>query len=321
MAVRTMAVCILSSAAALGPSRPARLPHYESRLHKKFPSPMTPPSMFLEPAPNFDEEIPIPWPIQYAPSPPSKAVIAGIPLGMAAAAALFASAPALGSLYSASALATPLRCSIITASIKGLCSDLFAQLVVERRGYERRRTLAFISFNSLYIGAFGWYKYNFLYNALFGSATSALTVALKVFADLGLCAPLVYFPLYYVMKGAFAGQSPLRSLREFFAPAGRALLCRYWVIWTPVEIAMWLIVPKHLRVAFLCSVSLVWQVVLSTITYSSGATAQSAKLERLTSERLTNALSDEQRRHVVHEDALWAAATNHYPTDEAAPRC
>ena len=42
------------------------------------------------------------------------------------------------------------------------------------------------------------------------------------------------------------------------------------MVWLPVETVMWVAVPGHLRVAFLCAVSLMWQVALSTLSYRPG---------------------------------------------------
>jgi hypothetical protein len=38
----------------------------------------------------------------------------------------------LGAFYSAAAISSPLACAAVTATVKGVCSDTFAQLVVER---------------------------------------------------------------------------------------------------------------------------------------------------------------------------------------------
>ena len=107
-------VSMLSSAVALGTSRPGRLPHYEPRLHPHVSHPMTPPSMFLDEAPNLDQEIPmrLPLPIQrkrprFALSSPPASIIASVPIGVAAAAALFASAPAMGRFYCGAVGAVP----------------------------------------------------------------------------------------------------------------------------------------------------------------------------------------------------------------------
>ena len=47
-------------------------------------------------------------------------------------------------------------------------------------------------------------------------------------------------------------------------------------MWIPVETVMWVFIPPHLRVAFLCSISLLWQVALSTISNRDSEAAESA---------------------------------------------
>ena len=58
----------------------------------------------------------------------------------------------------------------------------------------------------------------------------------QVVFDLFLNGPLVYFPLYFVIKGFFAGKGPADALREYITPNGRNLVLRYWATWTPVEV-------------------------------------------------------------------------------------
>lgn len=258
-------ICITASS-ALTP-HPPPLSRWDRSIHPATGI-STQPAMFLDGAPNLDEQIAVALPAPERPKRPSwsPALTNGVPAGLLALLALRFAGPTMGSWYSTLALQSPLACSIGTAGLKGVTSDLFAQFAVERRrSVERRRTLAFCSFNMLYIGAFGWYKYNHLYNAIFGTAKTLPVIAAKVTTDLGAGAPLIYFPAYFIIKGLFAGHGPLHSLRELSAQ-GWSLLRRYWAVWFPVEILMWMVVPAHLRVAFLCSVSLVWQVALSTMT-------------------------------------------------------
>ena len=63
-------------------------------------------------------------------------------------------------------------------------------------------------------------------------------ISAKVGVDMAVSAPFVYFPIYFLVKGLFAAQSPLASLREYFSVKGRSLLLRYWRVWLPVETIM-----------------------------------------------------------------------------------
>jgi len=200
--------------------------------------------------------------------------VAGITMCTAATAAycLFnarSQLAAVGTVYSMFAHSAPLTCSITTATIKGVCSDLFAQLVVEkRRQPEWRRTLAFCSFGAVYLGAYAHYKYTFLYSFLFGSAKTVPIITTKILADLLISAPLIYYPIYYGFKGALFG-SARSELRKYFSAHGIAMVLRYWAVWTPTFVVMWTLIPVHMRIPFVCVVSLVWQVALSTLSYVS----------------------------------------------------
>lgn len=80
-------------------------------------------------------------------------------------------------------------------------------------------------------------------------------------------APLIYFPTYFIFKNGFQGAGPRRAMRDYFSPSGWDMVRKYWMVWIPVDIVMWLVCPPHLRIAFLCVFSLFWQVLLSTLSY------------------------------------------------------
>jgi len=168
-------------------------------------------------------------------------------------------------------MSAPYSTAITTAGVKGVASDLFAQVVVERRArlqdLSLSRTMAFASFGCLYCGLFASWKYNTLYTSLFGASTTLSVISSKISMDMLCSAPLVYFPTYFIVKGLFNGQSPLASVKEFLKPAGRKMLTQYWMVWLPVEVVMWTLIPAHLRIAFICAVSLIWQVFLSTMSF------------------------------------------------------
>lgn len=176
--------------------------------------------------------------------------------------------PHLAAKYSAFAMSSPYMCSISTSATKGIISDTFAQLVVEKKErLNARRTLAFALFGATYLGAYCHFKYDFLYTMLFGSAKSAAVIGMKMAVDMLISAPFIYFPTYYLFKGALFG-NPLKEMRSYFTRDGFSMLKRYWAVWVPTTLVMWTAVPVHLRVPFLCAVSLIWQVVLSTRSYA-----------------------------------------------------
>ena len=74
--------------------------------------------------------------------------------------------------------------------------------------------------------------------------------------------PFVYFPAFYLLKGAAEGRPAGASLA-----ACRAELwdnCKaLWMIWVPAQTVNFTVVPRHLRIPYVAGVSFVWTVVLS----------------------------------------------------------
>ena len=98
---------------------------------------------------------------------------------------------AAGAWYSNAAIATPYTTAVLTSTIKGAISDLFAQLVIERRTTPQyRRTFAFCLFGALWLGAFCQFKYAVLYSALFGTTKTVGAIAAKICCD--LCAAALH---------------------------------------------------------------------------------------------------------------------------------
>ena len=116
--------------------------------------------------------------------------------------------PLLGRWYAAWSLAAPVGCAMVTAAVKGVASDLMAQVGVERCGSRINvmRTLAFASFGAIYLGLYNHWKMNTLYAFLFGHATTTAAVVAKVSAR-ATHARLVYTRPASLAASAFASAS------------------------------------------------------------------------------------------------------------------
>lgn len=123
--------------------------------------------------------------IPYSPAPVLRATIAA-GLAFTVTVTLKSLMPhmrTLGALYSGAALASPLMTAATTATLKGIVSDVFAQLAVERRNkLDVVRTACFVAFNFIYLGLFNSWKYGTLYAALFGKAATVGAITCKVCA-------------------------------------------------------------------------------------------------------------------------------------------
>lgn len=87
---------------------------------------------------------------------------------------------------------------------------------------------------------------------------------IKVFIDQALHHPLMYFPAFYMLKGAVEG----RALEDTVAKYRTELwdnLKACWMIWVPAQFVNFTLVPLHLRIPFVAGVSFAWTVVISVM--------------------------------------------------------
>lgn len=182
-------------------------------------------------------------------------------------------APALafGRAYNSHAQRRPLLVGTATTVLKTSAADLFAQTVIEDKRWDEvdwRRHGLFCGFGLVYLGGFQYWLYNRAFVRLCAAATRAGgragSVAAKVVVDQGLHHPLVYFPVFYLLKGMVEGRTASGSMalcREELWDNCKAL----WAIWVPAQLVNFALVPQHLRIPYVAGVSFGWTVVLSAM--------------------------------------------------------
>jgi hypothetical protein len=148
------------------------------------------------------------------------------------------------------------------------------------------RCFAFICYGGIYQGL--WQQ--FLYTNLFPSWLSVLPadlpplaqVAFQVAIEMSLIGPLLCLPTAYAIKSMFTAPTPntmsLSAPHPLVATSAlvregldkyvqdctkRGLLFKYWALWIPVDGFVFSVVPLHLRVVFIATVSFFWVFVLS----------------------------------------------------------
>lgn len=154
--------------------------------------------------------------------------------------------------------------------------------------WEARRNLAYVLYGGIFIGLMSHIEYSCVFPLVFGNEkTVAITIA-KVFFDNLLVAPLVWLPPAYFIKawvyGAPASASPTSetdgvlsiqtSAKRIFQEGldkylvdikDNDLLWKYWTIWFPAQSISFSVVPDHLRVAFMASISFFWFILFSSV--------------------------------------------------------
>lgn len=163
---------------------------------------------------------------------------------------------------------SPYQAAFLTCGFKAMCSDAIAQKTESARKQPRfsfRRNIAFIIYGGLYNGFFENFLFNNCFPVVFGEGTDLVTVASKVVVDQLILTPFLCLPAAYIVRALVFRSSVRDALSRYLSDAKKDLLWKYWLIWTPTQCLTFSVVPVHLRIAFIASVSFFWFILLSTI--------------------------------------------------------
>ena len=163
---------------------------------------------------------------------------------------------------------SPYQAAFLTCGFKAMCSDAIAQKTESARKQPRfsfRRNIAFIIYGGLYNGYFENFLFNNCFPVVFGEGTDLVTVASKVVVDQLILTPFLCLPAAYIVRALVFRSSVRDALSRYVSDAKKDLLWKYWLIWTPTQCLTFSVVPVHLRIAFIASVSFFWFILLSTI--------------------------------------------------------
>jgi len=182
----------------------------------------------------------------------------------------------------------PVQAAFLTCAIKASAADAVAQLrhlsamkvdsSLKRVDEEHHdlpllniqipRNLAFLLYGGMYQGVAQHFIYNVFFPLWFGQGTDVLTVACKVLTDITFLGPCVSLPISFAIKSAVYGSSnPFADGLEKYKNdvLNKDLLFKYWSLWTPVNTVTFTVIPEHLRILFMASISFFWLVCLSSM--------------------------------------------------------
>lgn len=175
--------------------------------------------------------------------------------------------------------------------IKTTGCDLMVQKVVEKReNIDWKRTTAFGAFGLFYLGGVQYYIYVPLFSRLFPNAASfaAKSVTQKladakgirdlfaqVFLDQMVHHPLMYFPVFYMIKDFVVneeGPDPVGAVKQYVGNMQEDLSA-LWKIWIPSTTLNFALMPMWARIPWVASTSLIWTCILSGMRGSSDVPA------------------------------------------------
>lgn len=177
----------------------------------------------------------------------------------------------------------PFVAAFLICAMKASMADAFAQFLAAKKSelssigkasrsapFDSMRNLSLMVYGGIYQGCGQEFIYNHLFTILFGAKTTLRTVMAKVSFDMFFVQPLVSLPTAYIIKALVMNGSMKDAKNRYFADIRHNnLLQSCWMVWLPAQTVAFTIIPTHLRITFMASVSFFWLILFSTISAAS----------------------------------------------------
>mmetsp|Transcript_38063 Transcript_38063/g.89083 ORF Transcript_38063/g.89083 Transcript_38063/m.89083 type:complete len:199 (-) Transcript_38063:264-860(-) len=173
----------------------------------------------------------------------------------------------LASEYDRALTQRPTLANFVTAGFLAFVGDASCQLLVEQQKYDSRRAFSMIAFSSCYQGAVCFHIYTHLYNCLVPESrwwgrTQLRSGLSKSLLDNFVHVPFLYIPTFYASVGILQGQD-FREVGETLRSEMVSTVISCWVLWVPLQLLNFAVVPEQFRTMFVNVGCLVWNVYLS----------------------------------------------------------
>lgn len=172
----------------------------------------------------------------------------------------------------------PLQSAVLTCGVKASAADAIAQVKAalaataattsasSEINLEVKRNVAYIIYGGIFIGLMCHMEYDYVFPMLFGTDHSIPTIVKEILFDNFISGPLLWLPPAYLIKAVIYDYPMKEGLENYFSDiTDYGLLNKYWKVWVPAQTISFSIVPDHLRVAFMASVSFFWFIMFSTV--------------------------------------------------------
>jgi len=174
----------------------------------------------------------------------------------------------------------PLAFGAGITGIKTCAVDIIVQKQVEKRkDIDWKRAMTFGSFGLCFCGVWQYYLHNKIFPVLtpgtFKFAKKSMAekmrdmrgiknVGIKLFVDMGINSPFLFFPSFYIIKESFrqgrvSVLSALKVYRENFWQDVPAI----WSVWLPAQTINFAFSPSYMRVPFVAVISVGWTAYIS----------------------------------------------------------
>ena len=154
------------------------------------------------------------------------------------------------------------------AFFKTLGADLVVQTYLENKKISEinwKRNISIGIFGLFYTGIFqyGLYGkfYPYIFKILLKNKCRKIQTITQLSLDLLIHTPLVYFPVFYLYKNLNNKEYSLYN--NYFCDSIGRDIPKMWGVWLPAHILTFSLIPPHLRIPWITSVSFVWTMILS----------------------------------------------------------
>jgi hypothetical protein len=173
-------------------------------------------------------------------------------------------------------IAYPLQSAVLTCGVKASLADGIAQVKTSRdmMTLEWKRNLAYILYGGIFVGLMCHLEYDYVFPFLFGADNQSVTrIVQEVVFDNFFSGPFCWLPPAYLIKAIVYNYPLKEGLKNYVNDVkNNGLLIKYWQIWVPAQSISFSVIPDHLRVAFMASISFFWFILFSTVSSSSNNT-------------------------------------------------
>ena len=165
----------------------------------------------------------------------------------------------------------PKQTSVAFTGIKTVAADLVVQTCVDGNSIFKgtmdwNRTAVFGTFGLFYMGAFQYWLFNIAFFKLFPGVTLKQSLK-KVCADQFVKGPFCYWPSFYFIRTLInekkIDNTTANTVFETYKNNVKSDLMHYWSIWVPAQCVTFYVMPLHLRLPFIATLSFFWCCFLS----------------------------------------------------------
>lgn len=160
----------------------------------------------------------------------------------------------------------PFECAVAITTCNAVAADLLAQLVVEQKPWNPKRSLLFSAFGFLYQGCAQYFIVNLGWERLF-PGTKPRNVLAKIAGMNFVSDPLLFMPTFYIFRETLLqGALSVKTATLAFEKYRENCLLDWrnsWLVWLPGHAVTYGVMSPHKRIPWMAVLSFFYMCILS----------------------------------------------------------